>query len=155
MNSDTNKSVFLINSVAKVANGLFAKDAVIAADEQNIYILDKESTKIEFTLPINKIKKAYAQLGELYINYGFGKMIVVKFVTVDSSNVLSAFVSSTLSDANHIRQASSVQADVQHWLDFFGTKNIKAKQQLSPKKALIILGIGTAFLIVVRFIQSL
>ena len=147
--------MYKIQSQAKVANGLFAEQAIIAGDDQSIYIIDKDSGQVTFTLPLSKVQKAYAQLGELYIKYGFGKMIVVKFVTVDAGNVVAAAASSVASTVHHTSQASAVQGDIQKWVTFFQEKNIKAKQQLSPKKFIIIAVIAVAIIFIVRLVQSL
>ena len=141
-------SNYQLESRAKITNGLFRKSAILASDNTNIYILSPDTRNVEFTLPINKIKKAYAQLGELYIKYGFGKMMIVRFVQVGVDNLMAATVSPLMSDVVHLKQASAVQDDVKVWIQFFNDRGINAKQQLSPKKATIIIVIMATIVIV-------
>ena len=129
---------YTISSHAKITNGLIEHTAILAADDKNVHILDKSGTQVTFTLPYSKIKKAYAQLGELYISYGFGKMIRVRFVHVDAAGVAAAVVSNAASAAYATVRAQEVQGDIEQWLNHFSAKGIAAKQTLSPKKFAII-----------------
>lgn len=139
-----------LTSTAKITNGLVPHEAVLAADAQHIYILNKDSQEATFTLPYTDVKKAYAQLGQLYIKYGFGKMIVVDFITLDAGNIATTVASSTASTAYHAAQAQEAQGDIQKWLDLFSKHGIAAKQTLSPKKFIIIAAIAAAILLVYR-----
>lgn len=143
-----------ISATAKINKGVIAHEATLAGDAQNIYILDKDTQQITFTLPLSQVKKAYAQLGQLYIKYGFGKMITVNFVTLDAGNIATTVVNSTVSSTYHAAQAQEVQGDVQKWLDYFSKHDIKAKQTLSPTKFIIIVIIVSIILFAYRLFGS-
>lgn len=147
----TNSShTYTLTSPAKISRNLFSHQAVLAADDNGVYILDKDTGEVTFTLEYSKITKAYAQLGQLYIKYGFGKVVSVNFVAVDGGNVATTAVNSAASSLYHAKQAEDVQGEIQKWLKHFSTHDIKATQTLSPRKFIIIVIIVSILLFLYR-----
>lgn len=152
-NNDTPPK-YEISSKAKITTNLIAHDAVLAADAKNVYVLKEDTNEVILTLSYDKITKAYAQLGELYIQYGFGKMIKARFVVIDAGNVATSAVSTVASGAYHAAQAEEVQDEIGKWLEHFSKHRIEAKQTLSPKKFMILVIIATIILILYRLTKA-
>jgi hypothetical protein len=139
-------SPYVVTSTAKIKNKLFATDSILAADNQNVYVFDLQGSTPRITIPLVEIRKANAQLGELYIKHAKGKTLVVKFTRITANTVTTNALSSAAGSLYMAKQASDMQPEMQKWIDFFASKNINSKQQLSPKKFAI--GVSVAAIII-------